>query len=286
MDEEHRSYDQTATVHHGETGSWSAKGKAPARIVLPRKTDAEPNQRRVVHEHHDRDTQLELPEPVHRIASDRVTKPFKQPGGAVRSTVRSVHRPAPYPLSSEDAGKNRSTAREIVKLEDHLRTLKSALRYLEEPEEDEKLVSLIETWRDGGRQVAEMLYQRYPKPEPEDPWSNPSRAAAGGQWGAGSISDTWSDDLTDEHRRYLANFSVNKNGDTVDKEGNLLYPDEGPDDIPSLLGSSKRTRPYNDAHGSWVNLCAPVRPAADRSHSHTRPIRGDDFMTETLSATK
>lgn len=74
-------------------------------------------------------------------------------------------------------------------------------------------------WRESGQTVAELLFDVYPKPDPNDPMG------AGGLDGATGSDNSFfaaQVDYTPEQSRAISRMSTNSNGDKVDDEGNVF----------------------------------------------------------------
>lgn len=151
--------------------------------------------------------------------SKRLSKPFKTP------FTRSL---APSPASSRSAA--RTTREQILELEKEERTLRNAIKYHTQPEEDERLVELINIWKSAGREVSELLFGIQAKP---DSTGNSGGGGGGlismfGSSGSGTSRDDSffappENDYTPEQIRMLARLPTDLNGKLVDDEGNLIF---------------------------------------------------------------
>jgi hypothetical protein len=125
-----------------------------------------------------------------------------------------------------------------MELEKQERTLRQALRYLGNPEEDDRLEELVVMWKGAGRQVAELLFDVTPKPDPS------AEAVSRGRGGWSGYGDSMGGmggegDLTDDQLEYLANAPTNDKGETLDMEGNPIYAEVEELDLGQMLKNKK-----------------------------------------------
>jgi hypothetical protein len=172
-----------------------------------------------------------MPQVTNSLTRQKLSKPFKSPTSSNRTPpfARSAApSPGSIPTKSGNTNVNTDTNNKIAELNKTIRTLKQAVRYLNEPEEDERLEQLISTWREAGRNVAELLFSKFPKPEdnkgtdhytslPYHAVSSWEEAKPWGQPGEG-----W-DDLTEEQKKYLIDADTNDRGEMVDHDGNPIF---------------------------------------------------------------
>jgi hypothetical protein len=161
------------------------------------------------------------------LARQKLSKPFKTPTSSNTSSqfARSA---APSPASNPAKPGIANTNTKVAELDKTIRTLKQAIRYLNEPEEDERLEQLISTWREAGRTVAELLFPKFPRPEDNkgtDHYKSHAYHAAS-SWDEpkpwGQPGEGW-DDLTEEQKRYLIDADTNERGEMVDNDGNPIF---------------------------------------------------------------
>jgi hypothetical protein len=105
----------------------------------------------------------------------------------------------------------------IMEVEKQERTLKQALRYLSNPEEDERLEELVVKWKAAGREIAELLFDVTPKPDVD--------AQAGQRTSGWSSYDDRGGEggMTDEQLEYLANAPIDSEGKPLDENGNPVF---------------------------------------------------------------
>lgn len=130
-----------------------------------------------------------------------------------------------------------SVSARITTLEKEARTLRQAVKYQTEQEEDERLQHLIIQWRTAGRDVVEQIFDRVPKPtegedEPNISNSNP--------WMHGSSGGAV--ELTIEQERWLKDCRKNEDGEPIDDEGNTLLPKPNSRDLVNLIAEESKGR--------------------------------------------
>ncbi|WOO84944.1 uncharacterized protein LOC62_06G008452 [Vanrija pseudolonga] len=167
---------------------------------------------------------------LHRSRTMRVGKPF------VPLTPGSM----PSVASRQNSGgkSRRNPDIELCNsLEAQIRTLKSALKYSSNPDEDDRVAQLVHTWRDAGREVADRLFSLLPPPAEQpayrsEGWDWDRRGSKGG-----------------EHPESATNANL---------DGNPLFGDDG-DDFERLLREASRPR-----SGTEFGI--------DGSHTTHRPV--------------
>lgn len=148
-------------------------------------------------------------------------KAFKSPlaGGGITLKQKDSNQPSTtmnYGHSITGLSTNLSVAGRLAVLEKEARTLRQAVKYQNESEEDERLQHLITQWRTAGRDVVEQLFDRIPKPTEGDEVK--------------SSRNTWMErssdgmELTEEQERFLRDCDKNEDGEPIDDEGNTLLP--------------------------------------------------------------
>jgi hypothetical protein len=120
-----------------------------------------------------------------------------------------------------------SVAGRLAILEKEARTLRQAVKYQNESEEDERLQDLIKQWRTAGRDVVEQIFDRVPKPIEGDEVIRSDR----NPWMSSSRDDGM--EFTEEQERWLKDCPKNEDGEPIDDEGNTLIPK--PQDLGALL---------------------------------------------------
>jgi hypothetical protein len=167
-------------------------------------------------------------------------KPFKSPlaGGGITLKPKdpnqlstNINYGSSNPSSSAS---NMSIAGRIAILEKEARTLRQAVKYQNELEEDERLQHLINQWRTAGRDVVEQIFDRIPKPTENDevkqgrnPWMS----------GGDDMME-----LTDEQEKWLENCDKNEDGEPIDHDGNPLIPGPQPNDLRNLMQEASKPR--------------------------------------------
>ena len=189
-------------------------------------------------------------------ASQKVTKTkqkaFKPPLAGGRITLKprdpnQVSSNINYGTSNPGSSSTSlSIAARLAVLETEARTLRQAVKYQNESEEDERLQHLIDQWRTAGRDVVEQIFDRVPKPTENDEVKSSRNT-----WMDSSRAD--SPELTVEQENWLKDCDKNEDGEPIDDEGNTLLPQPG--DLRLLLAEEgegsrgKRGGYYNNEYG-------------------------------------
>jgi hypothetical protein len=127
-----------------------------------------------------------------------------------------------------------SIAGRLAILEKEARTLRQAVKYQNELEEDERLQHLINQWRTAGRDVVEQIFDRIPKPSENDEVKQ-----ARNPWMSGRDDMM---ELTDEQEKWLENCDKNEDGEPIDDEGNPLIQGPQPNDLRNLMEEASKPR--------------------------------------------
>lgn len=122
----------------------------------------------------------------------------------------------------------------IANLETRLRILRQAIKY-DDPEEDSRVIGLIHTWREAGREVADRLFALLPAPSEDSQPALPS--ARWDDWGYADNHE--SSGFSKEQLEYLRHGPTDAQGDVLDEAGNPVFGDEG--DLGSLIDQGMGT---------------------------------------------
>lgn len=114
-------------------------------------------------------------------------------------------------------------------LEAQIRTLKSALKYSSNPDEDDRVAQLVHTWRDAGREVADRLFSLLPPPAEQ-----PAYRSEGWDWDRGGSKGH-------EQAESAHNASADTNDDDGDDLERLLREATRPRSRDSGIDSSRTT---------------------------------------------
>jgi hypothetical protein len=167
-------------------------------------------------------------------------KPFKSPlaGGGITLKPKDPNQPSTninYGSSNpSSSASNMSIAGRLAILEKEARTLRQAVKYQNELEEDERLQHLINQWRTAGRDVVEQIFDRIPKPTENDEVKQ-----ARNPWMSGRDDMM---ELTDEQEKWLENCDKNEDGEPIDDEGNPLIQGPQPNDLRNLMEEASKPR--------------------------------------------
>jgi hypothetical protein len=116
--------------------------------------------------------------------------------------------------------------------------LKEALKYINNAEEEERIVESTEMWQAAGREVAGRLFEVAPKPGDfggRDPFAQPpSSFGFDFQQSYPSFASTPYSPMTDTQKNFLRQVARNDEGDPVDGEGNLLMGRVGSIDLSEV----------------------------------------------------
>jgi hypothetical protein len=171
-------------------------------------------------------------------------KAFKSPlAGGVGGVVLKSKDNNPNTINYGNAQTNTSSSSssvpaQIANLEKEARTLRQAVKYKTEQEEDERLQDLITQWRTAGRDVVEQIFDRVPKPtDNEDNSVNNSNS---NPWMSGGGGDGM--ELTIEQERWLKECRKNEDGEPIDDEGNTLLPKPHENDLVNLIAEESKGR--------------------------------------------
>ena len=141
----------------------------------------------------------------------------------------------------------------INKLEKEARTLRQAVRYHTNPDEDERLSEMITQWRNAGREVVEQIFDRIPKPDPSSTGTQAQAQGHGHGHGHGHGSSDWFTgtgdtarefemQMTEEQENFLKYCPRNGDGEPVDSDGNSLIPNIGDFDLDKLIEEEGKGR--------------------------------------------
>jgi hypothetical protein len=167
-------------------------------------------------------------------------KPFKSPlaGGGITLKPKDPNQPSPsinYGSSNpSSSASNMSIAGRLAILEKEARTLRQAVKYQNELEDNERLQHLINQWRTAGRDVVEQIFDRIPKPTENDEFKQ-----ARNPWMSGRDHMM---ELTDEQEKWLENCDKNEDGEPIDDEGNPLIQGPQPNDLRNLMEEASKPR--------------------------------------------
>ena len=168
-------------------------------------------------------------------------KAFKSPlaGGGVTLKPKDPNQPSTsinYGTANPGSStSNMSIAGRLAILEKEARTLRQAVKYQNESEEDERLQDLIIQWRTAGRDVVEQIFDRIPKPA-----GNDEVKQARNPWMTSGRDDIM--ELTDEQENWLKNCDKNEDGEPIDEDGNPLIPGPQPNDLRNLMEEASKPR--------------------------------------------
>ena len=207
-----------------------------------------------------------------------MTQPKKTIKSA-RPTGGGINLAPAKPPSQRVLGAHADRAK-IFQLENRIRHIQEALRYITNDEEEQRHETETQLWLTVGREVAEKLFKQLPAPDqlPGQESSLASMGYSGGfrswgwdegpttpaQMGYGSFADcapplqrdrvyapTYPR-LTDGQRSALARAKRNEDGDAVDDEGNSLFGDGGDMDLDEIAQASI-TRGKKGEKGLYVS---------------------------------
>ena len=173
------------------------------------------------------------PSPPNHLGSSTARLVSSTPGsGRIKRSSPSGVILSPAKLSPVQADKTK-----LANLEARLHQLRDAVNYQSNPEAEDETSTLTERWLIAGRDIAERLFDRYPKPDnvmaaqtrPPD-WG----MARTGRW----MGPGGGDNLTSEQKDFLDTVRRDEDGDPVDDEGNKLVDDGNDGGILSALGES------------------------------------------------
>ncbi|KAL1407607.1 hypothetical protein Q8F55_007040 [Vanrija albida] len=130
-------------------------------------------------------------------------------------------------------------------LEAQIRSLKAAVKYSSNPDEDDRVAQLVHTWRDAGREVADRLFSLLPPPTEQ------AAAYRSEAWGWDRNSDA---SMSREQAEFGVSGNVDINGNPMDRDGNPLFGD-GTDDFERLLrdASTPRSGSPHGVEGSYTS---------------------------------
>ncbi|ORY24766.1 hypothetical protein BCR39DRAFT_314427 [Naematelia encephala] len=176
-----------------------------------------------------------------------------------------------YPCGQSQGHVNNATPRQqLTTLEARARKLRDALRSINDPEEDERLVSLTSQWRAAGREVVERLFALVPKPDTESTVIYKETIPSMTMFGDGVYSSPWKEIVfTPEQTECLRTAKRNAEGDPVDDDGELLLGDKSDseeelrDELRKEVerGRNKDTGEYRSSlqqSGSWMDTSHEV----------------------------
>lgn len=108
--------------------------------------------------------------------------------------------------------------------------LREALKYINNPDQEEEVAESAEKWITVGREVVARLFKLAPKPDDLDQQVQPSLNPFGGNSSFGydmaqSFPSMQYVPLSEEQKEFLRTVERNEEGDPVDAEGNLLMGD-------------------------------------------------------------
>lgn len=157
--------------------------------------------------------------------------------------------------AKEDDDKTR-----IDKLEKRERVLREALKYVNDPDEEEHISESTEKWLSVGRVIVGRLFELAPRPE-ADASNMTSRHQTQGGFGWGfdpsfgygdSRSSYYNNSameytpLSEAQKEFLKTVDRNEDGDPIDAEGNLLMGDMGSGDYTGVFNTGEDgTSKYN-----------------------------------------
>jgi len=149
-------------------------------------------------------------------------------------------------------------------LEAKARSLRQAVSYITNPDEDERTQNLIDQWRMAGREVVEKLFDRIPKPTDEqlsnqasinnnNNNNNQTNSQYSSIYNTGSIQTAFQGDsqfkeysyseLPDDLRLFIEKAPKNEDGEVIDSEGNLLF-DIGEESLKDILADTNSGTRY------------------------------------------
>lgn len=120
--------------------------------------------------------------------------------------------------------------------------LKKAAKY-ENDDSAGRLEELIIQWRNAGREMVERLFSLIPRPL-DDGLLQTSSAYAPNAFSSGWYEGPSTLELTPEQQDYLAKAPLNKDDEPVDTEGNLLFENEGDQDVVKYLQKLEENKTY------------------------------------------
>lgn len=125
----------------------------------------------------------------------------------------------------------------IATLETRLRTMRQAIKY-DDPEEDRRVVGLIHTWREAGREIADRLFALLPAPSEDSERNLPT--SRWDDWGFAGKDEA--SGFSKEQLEYLRSAPTDAQGDVLDEAGNRIFGDEG--DLGSLIDQAMSGTDY------------------------------------------
>ncbi len=176
--------------------------------------------------------------PTRRLGTTLRAKPFIPPSKATE--VVSIPSRSNSSGKTGRSGKGRAMDLNkplIASLGDRLRILNQAISY-EASADDSVVEERIHTWRQGGREVADLLFAFLPTPSEDRESRLPS--ARWDDWGYGN--DSGSSRLSRAQLDYLRTAPTNANGDVLDENGIPVFGDDG--DMRSFIDQALSSDDY------------------------------------------
>lgn len=138
-----------------------------------------------------------------------------------------------------------SKAAEISSLERRLQLLRQAEKFVQHPEDDDKLRSLIKQWRDAGRDMVERIFSLTPAPDLSEEGCQSSNAT-NNTYGLAASRSNFLDSFNDTIDKVdSSDCARDENGNMLDENGE---PVSEPPSIEKIMDSLRSRSSENNRH--------------------------------------